>query len=89
MTVAAAPSAAAAPKQEAPSPPSPPKFKFGLLSDVQYADQDDGASFAGTPRYYRHALQQLDKAIDAMRAADVSLAIHLGGELVSHDWQHD
>lgn len=40
-----------------------PLFRFGLLSDVQYADKEDGASFHGTPRYYRYALQQLDAAV--------------------------
>lgn len=45
----------------------------------QYSDKEDGASFHGTPRYYRYALQQLDRAVDAMRAADVAFALHLGG----------
>lgn len=44
----------------------------------QYSDKEDGASFHGTPRYYRYALQQLDRAVDAMRAADVAFALHLG-----------
>ena len=37
----------------------PPLFSFAVLSDVQYADIPDGASFGGTPRYYRHALEAL------------------------------
>lgn len=45
---------------------------------AQYSDKEDGASFHGTPRYYRYALQQLDRAVDAMRAAGVTFALHLG-----------
>lgn len=52
---------AAALKQAAAAP----LFRFGLLSDVQYADKEDGQSFHGTPRYYRYALQQLDRAVSA------------------------
>lgn len=29
---------------------------FGLVSDVQYADIDNGTSFHGQMRYYRNAL---------------------------------
>lgn len=61
--------AAAPPKAAAPAGSSPqPLFRFGLLSDVQYSNRDDGASFHGTPRYYRYALEQLDRAVDAMVA---------------------
>jgi manganese-dependent ADP-ribose/CDP-alcohol diphosphatase len=38
-----------------PSVSPTPLFRFGLLSDVQHADKDDGVSFHGTPRYYRCA----------------------------------
>ncbi len=67
MTVAQPPGAAAAGKlavaAEAGAGDKQPLFRFGLLSDVQYADKEDGASFHGTPRYYRYALKQLDAAV--------------------------
>lgn len=84
MTVAQQPAAAAL-KQAAAATAEAPLFKFGLLSDVQYADKEDGASFHGTPRYYRYALQQLDQAVDAMRAADVAFSIHLGDIIDYHN----
>lgn len=37
-----------------------------------------GPSTAGTPRFYRHALQQLDQAMGAMSATGVGFCIHLG-----------
>jgi hypothetical protein len=61
MTAAAAssspPAAAASPAAEGEE--GPPLFSFGVLTDVQYAPIPDGASFGGTPRYYRHALEAL------------------------------
>ncbi|KAK7302151.1 hypothetical protein RJT34_13032 [Clitoria ternatea] len=40
-----------------------PLFSFGLISDVQYADIPDGRSFLGVPRYYRHSIIVLQRAI--------------------------
>ncbi|KAK7330551.1 hypothetical protein VNO77_24746 [Canavalia gladiata] len=40
-----------------------PLFSFGLISDVQYADIPDGRSFLGVPRYYRHSILVLQRAI--------------------------
>lgn len=34
-------------------------FRFGILSDVQYAPIDDGKSHGGTPRFYRNSLKVL------------------------------
>ena len=78
MTVG--PPAAAALKQQAAAvgATAAPLFRFGLISDVQHADKEDGFSFHGTPRFYRYALEQLDKAVDAMAAADVAFCVHLG-----------
>eukprot|EP00887_Chlorella_sp_A99_P002374 scaffold10.g2374.t1 len=61
-----------------PAPSAAPLFRFGLLSDA--ADLPDGISFHGTPRYYRHAFEALDRAVAAMRAppASVDFAVHLG-----------
>ncbi|KAH7685638.1 Mn(2+)-dependent ADP-ribose/CDP-alcohol diphosphatase protein [Dioscorea alata] len=41
-----------------------PLFSFGVISDVQYADIPDGHSFLGIPRYYRHSLLVLQRAVD-------------------------
>lgn len=135
MTLAAAALPAAS---MPPTPEARPLFRFGLLSDVQHADKEDGESFhgeayrngdnvqslnpttcqlplnnsqrcrrhrtlrlddnqlntaspprapAGTPRFYRYALQQLDKAIDAMKAADCTFVIHLGDLVDFHNSQ--
>ncbi|KAI3431396.1 hypothetical protein D9Q98_004449 [Chlorella vulgaris] len=70
-----------------PSVSPTPLFRFGLLSDVQHADKDDGVSFHGTPRYYRYALQQLDRAVAAFQAADCSFCIHLGDLCDGHNSQ--
>lgn len=40
-----------------------PLFSFGVISDVQYADISDGYSFVGVPRYYRHSIQVLQRAV--------------------------
>eukprot|EP00249_Psilotum_nudum_P014462 c24837_g1_i1 orf=894-1856(+) len=40
-----------------------PKFSFGIITDVQYADIPDGCSFLGVPRYYRHSLEVLKRAV--------------------------
>eukprot|EP00258_Populus_trichocarpa_P022423 XP_024438442.1 manganese-dependent ADP-ribose/CDP-alcohol diphosphatase isoform X1 [Populus trichocarpa] len=46
------------------SPPGKrPLFSFGVISDVQYADIPDGHSFLGVPRYYRHSIHVLQRAV--------------------------
>lgn len=40
-----------------------PLFSFGVIADVQYADIPDGHSFVGIPRYYRHSLLVLQRAV--------------------------
>ncbi|PPS16823.1 hypothetical protein GOBAR_AA03735 [Gossypium barbadense] len=40
-----------------------PLFSFGVISDVQYADVPDGHSFLGVPRYYRHSILVLQRAV--------------------------
>lgn len=40
-----------------------PLFSFGVISDVQYADIPDGHSFIGIPRYYRHSILVLQRAV--------------------------
>lgn len=45
-----------------------PLFSFGLISDVQYADIPDGRSFLGVPRYYRHSIHVLQRAVKEWNA---------------------
>lgn len=45
-----------------------PLFSFGLISDVQYADIPDGRSFLGVPRYYRHSILVLQRAVKEWNA---------------------
>lgn len=42
---------------------SQPLLSFGVISDVQYADISDGRSFMGVPRYYRHSIVILQRAV--------------------------
>ncbi|CAM6086523.1 unnamed protein product [Calypogeia fissa] len=56
-----------------------PLFSFGVITDVQYADIPDGASFLGTPRFYRHALEVLNRAVaNWNQLGRVIFAIHFG-----------
>jgi manganese-dependent ADP-ribose/CDP-alcohol diphosphatase len=66
-----------------------PLFKFGLISDIQWADIPDGKSFHGTPRYYREALVSARRAVAAFKAEKVDLAIHLGDIIDFHNSHHD
>ncbi|GAA4309882.1 hypothetical protein GCM10023143_17990 [Compostibacter hankyongensis] len=50
-----------------------PLFRFGVIADVQYADQDN----AGT-RHYRSSLRKLGEAVDTMNAAGVDFVLSLG-----------
>lgn len=64
---------------ENPNPNAKPLFSFGVITDIQYADIDDGKSFLGVPRYYRHALEGLQRAVQSWNVkGDLSFAIHFG-----------
>lgn len=65
-----------------------PLFRFGVISDVQWGDLPDGASFHGTPRYYREALVSARRAVNAFKTAKVDLAIHLGDIVDYHNSHH-
>ncbi|CAL5004737.1 unnamed protein product [Urochloa decumbens] len=63
----------------------PPLFSFGVIADVQYADIPDGRSFLGVPRYYRHSLSVLRRAVKswnnnnpAAAAAGVRFCVNFG-----------
>ncbi|KAF3437541.1 hypothetical protein FNV43_RR20295 [Rhamnella rubrinervis] len=40
-----------------------PLFSFSVISDVQYADIPDRRSFIGVPRFYRHSILVLQRAV--------------------------
>jgi manganese-dependent ADP-ribose/CDP-alcohol diphosphatase len=55
-----------------------PKFTFGIVADIQYADIPDGTSYAGVPRYYRHSLEVARHAAQHYQTDKVSLVLNLG-----------
>lgn len=60
----------------------------GIISDVQYADIPDGASFSGTPRYYRSSLTCLRQAVRQWKDAEVDFCIHMGDILDGYNPSH-
>ncbi|KAL8140807.1 hypothetical protein V2J09_006828 [Rumex salicifolius] len=56
-----------------------PLFSFGVISDVQYADIPNGRSFLGVPRYYRHSILVLQRAVQKWNNIEnVNFAINFG-----------
>lgn len=56
-----------------------PLFSFGVISDVQYADIPDGRSFKGVPRYYRHSIHVLQRAVQKWNSLQhLSFAVNFG-----------
>jgi len=55
-----------------------PVVTMGLLADIQYAPIDDGHSYSGTPRYYRHALAAARHAAQHFQDDGVDLMVNLG-----------
>ena len=56
-----------------------PLLKFGVISDVQFADIDDGLNHAGTRmRRYRQSLATLHEAREVWEAQGVDFAVSLG-----------
>lgn len=60
-----------------------PLVVIGVISDVQYADADDGKSNAGVPRFYRESLRVVNAAASAWAAVPaaqggVSAVVHVG-----------
>ncbi|KAF4350323.1 hypothetical protein F8388_010879, partial [Cannabis sativa] len=45
-----------------------PVLSFGVIADVQHADIPDGRSFLGVPRYYRHSILVLQRAVQRWNA---------------------
>lgn len=56
-----------------------PLFQFGVLTDVQYADIDDGFSHSGKPRYYRDALNKLKVCGDIINTVGKGIRFFFGG----------
>ncbi|KAL8057291.1 hypothetical protein ABFX02_04G175100 [Erythranthe guttata] len=61
-----------------PSHQNKPLLSFGVISDVQYADIPDGHSFLGVPRYYRHSLHVLQRAVKSWNHQNLKFAINFG-----------
>jgi manganese-dependent ADP-ribose/CDP-alcohol diphosphatase len=57
---------------------STPSFTFGVIADIQYAPIPDGHSYAGAPRYYRHAIDVARHAADHFQNDKVGLVLNLG-----------
>lgn len=55
-----------------------PLFSFGVISDVQYADIPDGHSFRGVPRYYRHSILVLQRAVSKWNDHNIQFAMNFG-----------
>ncbi|KAL2492502.1 Manganese-dependent ADP-ribose/CDP-alcohol diphosphatase [Abeliophyllum distichum] len=55
-----------------------PLLSFGVISDVQYADIPDGRSFLGVPRYYRHSLLVLQRAVHKWNEQKTKFVINFG-----------
>ncbi|KAJ6842698.1 manganese-dependent ADP-ribose/CDP-alcohol diphosphatase-like [Iris pallida] len=56
-----------------------PLFSFGVITDVQYADIPDGRSFRGVPRYYRHSIKVLQRAVSKWNSLErLKFSINFG-----------
>lgn len=59
----------------------PPSFRIGVVTDVQYADQDDTP-----PHLYRTSPARLREAVAAFNRTGVDFAVHLG-DFINGDWK--
>lgn len=55
-----------------------PLVSLGVIADIQYADIPDGRSFLGVPRYYRHSLLVLQRAVQSWNEKKVKFVINFG-----------
>ncbi|CAN4088037.1 unnamed protein product [Withania somnifera] len=55
-----------------------PLLSFGVISDVQYADIPDGSSFLGVPRYYRHSVSVLQRAVEKWNQGKSKFVLNFG-----------
>ena len=61
-----------------PSSSTTPRLRIGIIADVQHAPIDDGFSYSGTPRYYRHAISAASSAARKFQSTSCDFAIDLG-----------
>lgn len=61
-----------------------PIFSFGLLADIQYADDE---THVGLDRHFRASLAKAEAAIADFNDDDLAFVIHLG-DLVDHDLEN-
>ena len=60
-------------------PEAPLSFRIGLCTDVQHADSDDGLSFMGVKRYYRHSVSCVAEAVRSWcQLPSLACVLHLG-----------
>ena len=55
-----------------------PRFKIGVLADIQYAPIPDGYSYAGVLRYYRHSLEVARHAAQHFETDGAEVVLNLG-----------
>ena len=48
-----------------------PLVTFGILTDIQYVDADDGKSYENTLRYYRNSLKLVKEAISNWKQHEI------------------
>ena len=65
-------------KEEVENPNIKPLVTFGLLTDVQYADIDDGMSYdKKRHRYYRNSLNLVKEAVRTWKQQEIDNSIKL------------
>lgn len=65
-------------ENDVPRVESEPRFKIGVLADIQYAPIPDGHSFAGVLRYYRHSLEVARHAANHFEKDGAEVVLNLG-----------
>lgn len=54
-------------------------LRVGVISDIQYADKEDGADFSGLEkRYFRNSLQIVEAAVGQLNEAQADVVVTLG-----------
>jgi predicted phosphodiesterase len=59
-----------------------PLFRFGVLADVQYADQPNSG-----PRYFRQAIKKLRECVADFNRRDLAFVVQLG-DLIDRDFEN-
>ncbi|XP_061472396.1 manganese-dependent ADP-ribose/CDP-alcohol diphosphatase isoform X1 [Rhineura floridana] len=78
------------PGQGATTATSEALFSFGVLTDIQYADLEDGYDFWGiNRRYYKHSLCHLQSAIEDWNGTEVQFVLQLGDIIDGYNAQYN